>query len=490
MPLTNIVIWGISCVLLLVCGGIAQADIVYNIRLDSVEQLHVRVCFEAGEVRSFKIPSRKYLSSFDALALNSQSRRIRGGRVRLGAEIAGRDACLSYIFRLRHALARSDGRDISRIGKNILSNPGIWFLEPEGTQNYVVQFQLPKGIQVSAPWMPTDDSYTRYQPEASASGWDPQLAFGPFRNIPLKVGDARLDTVYLKSDSLERSRAVSESELMHWIETVAGHVLLAYGEFPVQRVQVLIVSVEGARGRMGSSNSAVPFARVLRRGGSAVQFFIRPSEDLDEFLHDWTATHEFSHLLIPYVGREDAWLSEGVASYYQNVLRARAGTLSEREAWDKLHKGFVRGHRSNYRDTLSQSIRNGGENRTMRMYWSGAAIALLADVELRRLSGGRQSLDSVLHKLADCCLPSTRTWSGRELMQKLDDLSGHRVFMIQYLRWVNSTIFPETQAVFQSLGIRVRGGRVELLDAELAQLRSNIMRADKSAVATLAKAGV
>ena len=36
---------------------------------------------------------------------------------------------------------------------------------------------------------------------------------------------------------------------------------------------------------------------------------------------DWTASHEFAHLLLPYVS--DKWVSEGVASYYQNVLQAR-----------------------------------------------------------------------------------------------------------------------------------------------------------------------
>jgi len=480
MPLAKLSLYLNICVLLLPVS-FAHANVVYNIRLDTSEQLHVQACFDAGEVRSFKLDSRSYLTSFSGIHLNREAKKIRGGRIRLGADLAKQSACLSYRFRLRHALERQElrnvGRDISRIGSSILSNPGIWLLEPEGAENYVIQFHLPKGIQVSAPWLLVDTSYSKYRLSASASGWNPQVAFGPFQNTPVIVGDARLDVVYLKPDNTHASQEVSEDDLMHWIERVAGHVLQTYGEFPVKRVQVLLVSVEGDEGRIGRSKSAVPFARVLRRGGSAVQFFIRPSADLDEFMDDWTATHEFSHLLIPYVDRSDGWLSEGVASYYQNVLRARAGDLSEREAWDKLYKGFERGHRSNYRDTLSQSIRNNGENRTMRMYWSGAAIALLADVELRRISNGKQSLDSVLQQLAACCLPSNHTWSGRELMQKLDSLSGYEVFMTQYQRWVHSTEFPDTQDLFQSLGIRTWGGRVSLSDgAESVELRKSIMQ--------------
>ena len=61
-----------------------------------------------------------------------------------------------------------------------------------------------------------------------------------------------------------------------------------------------------------------------------------PDRPLDDLRTDWTATHEFSHLLLPYVSRRDRWLSEGLASYYQNVLRARDGRLSETDAWRKL----------------------------------------------------------------------------------------------------------------------------------------------------------
>lgn len=47
-----------------------------------------------------------------------------------------------------------------------------------------------------------------------------------------------------------------------------------------------------------------------------------------ELSRDWTATHELSHMLLPYVASRDRWLSESLASYYQNVLRARDGRLA------------------------------------------------------------------------------------------------------------------------------------------------------------------
>jgi hypothetical protein len=227
----------------------------------------------------------------------------------------------------------------------------------------------------------------------------------------------------------------------------------------------------GGRG----SDEAMPFARILRRGGPAAQFFYNQLAPLDAVLADWTATHEFSHLLLPYVRRADGWLSEGFASYYQNVLQARGGALDAVTAWRKLHEGFERGRRDDYADTLAESIRYRGPNMIMRMYWSGAAIALLADVELRRRSDGVQSLDTVLEALRDCCLPSQRDWTAMELFERLDELSGTTVFAELYARWVDAEAFPDVEPTLDALGVRTGGSGLRLVAAPDAGIRSAIM---------------
>ena len=113
----------------------------------------------------------------------------------------------------------------------------------------------------------------------------------------------------------------------------------------------------------------------------------------------------------------------------------------------------------------------------MKIYWSGAAIALLADVELRQRSNGEESLDSVLGKLQECCLPSDRTWSGTELFGKLDTLIDEPVFMPLYRRYANTTGFPDVRPLLDSLGVEVEDGEVQLrARAQLATIRSSIMR--------------
>jgi predicted metalloprotease with PDZ domain len=90
----------------------------------------------------------------------------------------------------------------------------------------------------------------------------------------------------------------------------------------------------------------------------------------------------------------------------------------------------------------------------MRVYWSGAAIALLADVELRRRSGGAQSLDTALAAFGECCLPADRSWSARELMQQLDRLTDTTVFIQLYRKYIDSDDFPELGAVYAELGLQ------------------------------------
>ena len=154
---------------------------------------------------------------------------------------------------------------------------------------------------------------------------------------------------------------------------------------------------------------------------------------------------------------------------------SRAGRYSEIDAWRKLSAGFERGRASRPELSPNEAASAGVRQARMKIYWSGAAIALLADVELRERSGGRESLDVVLDRLQRCCLPSTRTWSGPELFAKLDTLAGDAVFTPLYQRYADVAGFPDTRGPLARLGVAIDGKNVSLRsDAELADIRSAI----------------
>ena len=118
----------------------------------------------------------------------------------------------------------------------------------------------------------------------------------------------------------------------------------------------------------------------------------------------------------------------------------------------------------------------------MKVYWSGAALALIADVTLRERSGGEETLDHVLDKLQACCLPSDRVWSGPELFTKLDSLTDYPVFMQLYRRYADTAGFPDMRPLIARLGLSVSNDKVRLKrNAELASIRLAITETDTAA---------
>jgi predicted metalloprotease with PDZ domain len=120
----------------------------------------------------------------------------------------------------------------------------------------------------------------------------------------------------------------------------------------------------------------------------------------------------------------------------------------------------------------------------MKIYWSGAAVALIADVRLREMSGGSESLDKVLDRLQACCLPSDRTWSGEELFARMDSLTEYPIFVALYRRYADTAGFPDTTYVFENLGMTVSDdGKVKLRKhGALRDIRLAIMAPDASAM--------
>ncbi len=115
----------------------------------------------------------------------------------------------------------------------------------------------------------------------------------------------------------------------------------------------------------------------------------------------------------------------------------------------------------------------------MKVYWSGAALALMADVQLRERSNGTESLDDVLDRFQACCLPSDKVWSGPELFAYFDELASAPVFMPLYKRFADTAGFPETSEIFERLGLTVSDGKVHYSrGAESHALRDAIVETD------------
>lgn len=388
--------------------------------------------------------------------------------------------CMNYTVDLT-AAARSSRHNHGLAPGNQVVSPSLWLWRPKLSiaAEIHVRFELPPGMQVSVPWQRLGEETNAFRLTGSPESADAPAVFGRFEYTEIDVPGATLRVSLL--GAREGNGALTLEAIRKWMRATATDVSLAYGRFPNPSPQVVIVPVGD------SGSGAVPFGRVVRDGGESVELFVDQSVPAGELFDDWTATHEFSHLMLPYVAQQHRWVSEGFAQYYQNVLLARSGAYDPLTAWQKLWEGFERGRAS--RPELSPNTATSRANRSARMkvYWSGAAIALMADVTLRERSGGRQTLDDVMGALQDCCLPSDRVWDGPELFEKLDTLAGTPVFMPLYRRYADTSGFPDTRDVFARLGLSVEDRRVRYRQGDLETIRAAIMKTDVATAAWRAR---
>jgi len=390
---------------------------------------------------------------------------IRGRRMLLaGTEIR----CLTYSVDLAKII-RAEKRNESLAAHNVIASPTTWMWRPplDTDDEIAVAFRLPEAVNVSVPWKKIDALDKTYRLTASPQSGSAIAVFGRFDTVVTHVASMDLTITLLQAANETATAAIVE-----WIRDTAKNIMLAYGRFPNPDASVVVFPVEG-KSRRGES--AVLFGRVVRDGGESVELLIDASQPIESSYGDWTATHEFAHLMLPYVHREQRWISEGFAQYYQNVLLARAGHYAQQFAWQKLHDGLARGHTSV--PDLSPNEAAAGDERSgrMKIYWSGAALALLADIELRGRPDGEESLDVVLDRFQQCCLPSARTWTGIELFTKFDMLIDEPLFMDLYRRYADATGFPDVRPLLAQLGVTLDGDTVRLSDdAELAEIRAAI----------------
>jgi len=368
------------------------------------------------------------------------------------------DECLQYAVALpEKSLDPALGpTSLRRAGADALVSPDLWLWVPSPRPDGLImelRFRLPAGLVAHLPFQGT-------LPE-TAFAWKSAGAFSHSPPTPLLVEDGELSVVALGDGFGERAGAVRD-----WLAQGAHASSLLFGHFPVRRA--LVIAVPGARSGPG-------FGMALRGGGPSVVIFLDRQARAASLAKDWTATHEFLHLGVPRLPPEDAWLFEGLASYYTEVVRARAGIISPAQAYQHLLEGFERGRSNAGSLSLREESRQMQERRSFhRVYWAGAALAFLTDVAARR--AGRGTLDAALAEFARCCAASEDDWTADRVLAHLDENMGGALFTDLARHWLERREFPELAPALRALGI-ARGPRGQAIfgPAPEAALRLAIM---------------
>ena len=335
-----------------------------------------------------------------------------------------------------------------RIMRNILAEIAVrvtdsrdWFWVPDKwrTNDTIrIEFEIPDGLSVSVPWERIPDMAD----QPGAPGYFLARPVMLSKKSTVLFGRLQLEQVNLPGGTLNLAVAAkttaSKDRYVAWTTRIAKTVVHEFGQMPVPSTQVVIIPTWFGR-------ASVPWGQVQRGNGSGLLVMPKSGATMAELVKDWTLYHEFTHLFHPYLGSRGRWVAEGFASYYQNVLRAKAGVISADYAWERMIAGFTRGERQSRK---GQTVASGG---LMRTYWTGAVMALELDMRLRQQNG--TTLGNVLGKFSACCLPAHRSWQPLRFMQKLDEISNTEMFTEIYRDYSSKLKFPNYQVLLQELDI-------------------------------------
>jgi predicted metalloprotease with PDZ domain len=298
--------------------------------------------------------------------------------------------------------------------------------------------------------------------QASAMGEASFTAFGSIRRGELALPDARLDVVFLGAPL-----AMGDAAALEFIRQSALRVASLFGSFPVDAT-VFVVPVAGA--------GEVVFGRVLSLAGASVVLLFGDRTPASGVRDNWVVVHEFFHLGCPSFVGEGRWLEEGLATYYEPVLRERAGWMTEAALWTHFVREMPRGLRRSG-DPPNLEDRDDIDS----TYWGGALFALLADVRTREATGNALSLDDVLRRVRRRVGDATDAARVEDFLRVADGSPGSREVRDVYRSWAVRGEEVDLDGLWQRLGItgveqaRAGGDDVTLQDdAPLAAVRKAI----------------
>jgi hypothetical protein len=270
-------------------------------------------------------------------------------------------------------------------------------------------------------------------------------AFGKLRHRKIEVAGATIEIVLVGATKL----AMDDAAIAKWIADDAACVAQLYVHFPVPRATIFVVPIEGS--------DTVRFGKVLSLGGASIIALTGASLPADKTHADWVVVHEMTHLGFPTMGIR--WLTEGLATYYEPILRERAGWIDARALWKWFVEQMPRGVPDagselalDKRDTIDD------------IYWGGAIFMLLADVGIRSATDGKKSFDDVMRAVLGKGGDATVAWSLARVLAVAREATGTNVMSDLVQRYGVRGERVDLNALFTELGV-VHHGSVTFDDS-------------------------
>lgn len=318
-----------------------------------------------------------------------------------------------------------------------------------------VEFALARGIELTTPWLRLPGPVPRFRLDAAQYDGGSYITVGRFRSL----GSIALPHSSVELFLIGQAKA-SDQALRTWIEQAARLSDDFYRELMPASIHIVLFAMSGHSGPgvFGTVMRPLRPSLVIYFGAEAAQLSLHD---------DWLAPHEIFHVGNPLLKYKIPWLAEGVTTYYQDVLRGRAGALSVEETWSDLWEGFYRHCQTDGPSLRTESAQLRRTHHYTRVYWGGACMLALIDIDIRIRSQGKRSLDDVLREMR-----------RKSLTQPLDEDDVIRSFTqatMQGLltRYLDLSGPLPVREVLRSIGVEpISPSRVQLRDdAPFASIR-------------------
>jgi predicted metalloprotease with PDZ domain len=344
-----------------------------------------------------------------------------------------------------------------RVGDAVIGSAIVWMMRPEPMGDALVGVHVAGGDASRFVTGLRRSPQGGYTVRARELGEAAYTAIGSFRRTRVDVGGAGLDVAFLGQPV-----AMGDAGAIDWVRGAASCVASLYGRFPCDAT-VFVVPVHGRDGLL--------FGRVLSLAGASVALLYGDATRADGMHDDWVAVHELFHLSTASFVGEGHWLEEGLATFYEPILRERAGWWTEADLWRHFVEEMPRGV---HKDGEPASIEERDDIDST--YWGGALFALLVDVGVLEATRGARSFDDAMRGALRELGDGTHSSSVAAFLAVADRATGTTVPSDVYRTFAMQGGPVDLEGLWRRLGIeRKADGAVALHDdAPLAYARKAI----------------
>jgi hypothetical protein len=350
---------------------------------------------------------------------------------------------MRYEVALDEAATRIDDIETAwTSGGLVVAPPSTWLLRPvAGAGDARLRFHVTTdaGIRfATGVHASTDGRPESFEAATAAMDALTFAVFGAFQHDVVEQGDGRIEVAVAP-----RGLLLDESAVLGWVKGAASGLAAYYGRWGVPNALVVIApgSATATRGE------------TLGEGGPSVVVRAANGFRSTSIGDDWVLTHELVHVTLPTLGRAHAWLEEGIATYVEPIVRARAGLVTPSRFWRDLVEGLPQG--------LPESGDQGLERtRTWgRTYWGGALFCFVADVQIRERTGGTCSFDDALRSIVATGADVESHWEIERFIDAGDRATGTTVLSELYRAMALAPGRVDLGDFWSRLGVHVSSGQ-------------------------------